>query len=162
MKRVGFVAGLMLPLALAACSPSEESKAAAAVEPAPTMSSSAPAAEAAPAPAGAISTNYLDAAAALSVDDFAKAKTSLAALAAESTGDFQAKAQAAADAKDVAAMREAFKPLSETASAMELPADYAVALCPMFKGGAKWVQKRGEIKNPYFGNSMQTCGTFVN
>ena len=43
---------------------------------------------------------------------------------------------------------------------MELPKDYAVAFCPMYKGGSKWVQKKGTLANPYFGKTMLTCGTF--
>jgi hypothetical protein len=52
--------------------------------------------------------------------------------------------------------------LSAIASQMQLPPDYAVAFCPMYKGGSKWVQKKETLANPYFGKSMQTCGSFVN
>ena len=44
----------------------------------------------------------------------------------------------------------------------QLPADYAVAFCPMYKGGSKWVQKKETLANPYYGKTMQTCGSFVN
>ena len=41
-----------------------------------------------------------------------------------------------------------------------VPPEYAVAFCPMYKGGASWVQKKGPIVNPYTGKSMPGCGTF--
>jgi Cu(I)/Ag(I) efflux system membrane fusion protein len=28
----------------------------------------------------------------------------------------------------------------------------------MYEKGAYWVQKKGSVKNPYFGKSMLTCG----
>jgi hypothetical protein len=131
----------------------------------PTAPPSTPAAEAVPetpAPDGILSTHYMDAATALAADDFDKAKVSLTALAKETTGDLQAKAQAAADTGQIAAMREAFKALSSIAVRMQLPPDYAVAYCPMYKGGAKWVQKKDTLANPYYGKSsdMATCGRF--
>ena len=65
---------------------------------------------------------YMDAASALAVDDFASAQKSLIALAKASTGDLHSRAQAAANAADIEAMREAFKTLSEeVADEQELP-----------------------------------------
>jgi hypothetical protein len=57
-------------------------------------------------------------------------------------------------------MRDAFKQLSAIAVRMQLPPDYAVAYCPMYKGGAKWVQKKDKLANPYYGKTMSTCGNF--
>lgn len=105
--------------------------------------------------------SYMDAATALAADDFDKARVSLTALAKQSTGEMQTKAQAAADAPDIAAMRESFKELSAIASEMQLPPEYAVAYCPMYKGGSKWVQKRETLANPYYGATMLTCGNFL-
>lgn len=34
--------------------------------------------------------------------------------------------------------------------------EYDVVYCPM--AGAKWVQKKGEVSNPYFGKEMLHCG----
>jgi hypothetical protein len=34
-----------------------------------------------------------------------------------------------------------------------------VAFCPMVK--KPWLQRDGEIRNPYYGSSMLTCGTFT-
>jgi hypothetical protein len=151
-------AGLIVFL-LSACTPSSDTPAP--EKPAPEVTA-APAPDA-PAPASTVlSTHYVDAATALAADDFAKAKTSLTSLAKESTGELQTLAQAAANTADIAAMRDAFKALSNVATTMELPPDHAVAFCPMFKGGAKWVQKKDKLANPYFGNEMLTCGNFVN
>ena len=55
---------------------------------------------------------------------------------------------------------QAFKPLSEQIAKMNLPSGYAVAFCPMFENGSPWVQKSGQIANPYFGKSMLDCGEF--
>jgi hypothetical protein len=107
--------------------------------------------------------NYMHAASALAADDFRKAKEFLTALASESAGNLQAKAQGAADSADIEAMREAFKALSEEVAVnMSYPDDYAVAFCPMYKDGSKWIQKReAPIANPYFGKSKPSCGSFV-
>jgi len=105
-----------------------------------------------------VSPKYFAAHEALAADDFAKAKTALADLTKESQGEVKARAQAAADAADIRAMRKAFKPLSEAVIKMALPAGHVVAFCPMFEGGSSWVQKGDKVANPYFGKSMLTCG----
>jgi hypothetical protein len=105
-----------------------------------------------------VSLKYVAAAEALAADDFAKAKTALTDLAKESQGEIKARAQAAADATTIAAMRKSFKPLSEAVVKMGLPAGHVVAFCPMFEGGGSWVQKGEKIANPYYGKSMLTCG----
>jgi hypothetical protein len=108
-----------------------------------------------------VSTKYFAAADALAADDFAKAKTALADMAKESQGVVKTKAQAAADAKDIAGMRKAFKDLSDDVIKMEIPQGYGVVFCPMYPGGGgRWAQKQGAVANPYFGKTMLTCGTF--
>ena len=106
---------------------------------------------------------YVDAASALAVDDFASAQESLIALAKASTGDLHSRSQAAANAADIEAMREAFKTLSEeVAINRSYPDDYAVAFCSSYKGGSKWIQKRNApIANPYTGKAAPPCGAFV-
>lgn len=70
-------------------------------------------------------------------------------------------ADAVAKAKDLAAVREAFKPLS-TSLIQYLQWEkvqtgrYYEAYCPMAK--ASWLQTDKAIKNPYYGKSMLTCG----
>jgi hypothetical protein len=110
--------------------------------------------------AAPLSPNYTAAQEALAVDDYDKAKVALTALAAESTGDFQKELQAAASAPDIDSMRMAFRSASEILIKSGLPAQYAVAYCPMYKGGSSWVQKKGSIVNPYTGKSMPGCGVF--
>jgi len=110
--------------------------------------------------AAALSPNYSAAQEALAVDDFEKAKVALTALAGESTGDFQKEIQTAATAADIESMRLAFRSASDILIKNGVPAQYAVAYCPMYKGGASWVQKKGSIVNPYTGKSMPGCGVF--
>lgn len=79
--------------------------------------------------------------------------------------DLAKQAETLARAKDLKAAREAFKPLS--ASLVKYLADnkagkgtYHEGYCPMVK--ASWLQKEKEIRNPYMGKSMLTCGTLKN
>jgi hypothetical protein len=106
---------------------------------------------------------YMATASALYEEDFAKAKSSLQVLVASSTGDLRSKAQTAAAAPDIEAMREAFKTLTEeVAINMSYPDEYAVAFCANYKDGSKWIQKReAPIANPYLGKSKAACGSFV-
>jgi hypothetical protein len=155
MKRIPYIAGTIALLAAFGCAPKTDQ---------PAEDKKAPEAKEAAAPTSSdtLPLSYMDAATALSIDDFDKAKVSLTKLSKETTGDLQAKATTAANAADLPAMREAFKELSAVAVNFKLPPEYAVAFCPMFKGGSKWVQKKDKLANPYFGKSMQTCGSFVN
>src|SRR5438874_4454342 len=79
--------------------------------------------------------------------------------------DVAKQADTLAKAKDLKAAREAFKPLS--ASLVKYLADnkagkgvYHEAYCPMVK--ASWLQKETQIRNPYMGKEMLTCGTLKN
>jgi len=107
--------------------------------------------------------NYMHASSALAMDDFERARQFLISLATESTGDLKIQAQAAAGAPDIKAMRVSFKTLTEEVAVhMSYPDDYAVAFCPMYKDGSKWIQKReAPIANPYLGKSVPPCGSFV-
>jgi hypothetical protein len=158
MKQPVFFIVMIVLFMFSACAPPKDQ------EPVPSREADPAVATPSPTPtaSGVLSMHYIDAASALAKDDIEKAKASLTALAKESTGELQTLAQAAANTGDIAAMRESFKALSAVATTMELPKDYAVAFCPMYKGGAKWVQKRETLANPYFGKTMATCGSFVN
>lgn len=61
--------------------------------------------------------------------------------------------------KDLEEVRNSFKLLSqiyiENGDKKELKT-LTTASCPMAK--AKWVQKNGDLKNPYYGKSMLECG----
>jgi hypothetical protein len=80
-------------------------------------------------------------------------------------GRNMAKAAAAIEkAADLKAAREAFGPLSEAviaaakAEGWKDVSDVKVAYCPMVKHS--WLQKEDQIRNPYYGASMSTCGEF--
>jgi len=79
--------------------------------------------------------------------------------------DVAKEAETLAQAKDLKAARQAFKPLS--ASLVKYLADnkagkgtYHEAYCPMVK--ASWLQTEKTIKNPYMGKEMLTCGELKN
>ena len=79
--------------------------------------------------------------------------------------DVAKQAENLAKAKDLKSAREAFKPLS--ASLVKYLADhkagkgtYHEAYCPMVK--ASWLQCEKDIRNPYMGKSMLTCGVLKN
>ena len=81
------------------------------------------------------------------------------------SSDIAKQADTLAKVKDLKAAREAFKPLS--ASLVKYRADnkagkgvYHEAYCPMVK--ASWLQTGKDIKNPYMGKEMLTCGTLKN
>ena len=76
-----------------------------------------------------------------------------------------AQAEKLAQAKDLKAARDAFKPLS--ASLVKYLADkkagkgvYHEVYCPM--ADANWLQTGKDIKNPYFGKEMLDCGELKN
>ena len=103
-------------------------------------------------------TQYVRAQEALAADDFSGAQTALTSLTAIADNTVLPLAEAAAAASDIATMRSEFKPLSEFLAAMDLPAGFARAYCPMYDGGSNWVQTDGPVRNPYYGNVMLTCG----
>ena len=74
-------------------------------------------------------------------------------------------AETLAQAKDLKAAREAFKPLSD--SLIKYLADnkagkgtYHEAYCPMVK--ASWLQTGTTVRNPYEGKAMPDCGELKN
>lgn len=65
-------------------------------------------------------------------------------------------------ATTIEATREAFKQLSKPMAAwgtMSKPEGVDVLFCSMAK--ASWLQKQGDVKNPYLGASMLGCGEIV-
>jgi hypothetical protein len=65
-------------------------------------------------------------------------------------------------AKDIGAIREAFKELSKPVSmwvTMAEPKDMSAMYCPMEKAG--WVQQGSKVANPYLGSKMPSCGEKV-
>jgi hypothetical protein len=74
-------------------------------------------------------------------------------------------AKAVGDAADLKAARVAFGELSDAviaagkAEGWKDTPEVKVAYCPMAK--KSWVQKESEIRNPYYGTAMLTCGSFT-
>ena len=74
-------------------------------------------------------------------------------------------AEILAGTRNLSSAREAFKPLS--AALIKYLADnkagkgtYHEAYCPVVK--ASWLQKETQIRNPYMGKEMLTCGVLKN
>ena len=71
-------------------------------------------------------------------------------------------ATALSQAAEIGAAREAFGRLSDAVIAYadntrtSPGGDVATVYCPMVK--KSWLQKNGEVKNPYFGKAMPSCG----
>ena len=67
--------------------------------------------------------------------------------------------------KNIEKQRELFakfsEPIYKLAKVAQL--DYTVYYqnCPMFNGGSNWLSKEENIKNPFYGNMMLTCGSTV-
>ena len=109
-----------------------------------------------------ILSSYVKVSAALAADDLAAAKTSAAMVAehadmSEAHEAIATKAKLVAQAKDIKAARDGFKSLSaaiEPLAAGEKA--YVVMYCPM--ANADWVQTSKDVKNPYYGKAMLTCG----
>ena len=105
--------------------------------------------------------NYVTAQEALANDDLGGATRAFQAMAGE--GDLQVgkMAEELAASADLDSARTKFKQLSEEFASMDLPEGFVVAHCPMADEGkgADWVQKEGDVANPYFGSSMRDCGT---
>ena len=107
--------------------------------------------------------HYVAAQEALASDDLDQARQALQNLVQNASPTLKPLAKKAASGADIAAVRVAFKPLSEEVRKGQIPEGYVVAYCPMADGdkGAHWVQKdQPQIANPYFGASMLRCGVF--
>ncbi|HKT79448.1 MAG TPA: DUF3347 domain-containing protein [Vicinamibacterales bacterium] len=126
-------------------------------------------AEGSPMPADVV-TPYLKVADALANDsiDGVKANAGDLATAASRLGAPAMKIDTAAvqlaSATEIADARTKFGALSEAVVTyvdglkLKLPDDVKVAICPMNQ--KPWLQEGSDIRNPYFGSSMLTCGNF--
>jgi hypothetical protein len=69
-----------------------------------------------------------------------------------------------AEQPDIKVVRQRFGALSEaidtymTGLNLRAPDGVKVAVCPMVK--KPWLQRDGELANPYYGKEMPTCGSF--
>jgi hypothetical protein len=123
----------------------------------------------------AIVTPYLQVTESLASDDLAKAKAAVPAVQAALKGmgkhgscpfpakDMESSMTAIAAAKDLKAAREGLKLSSDAVKALYLEGvdkGLDIAYCPMVK--SYWLQKRGAIRNPYYGKDMLDCGFVAN
>jgi len=73
-------------------------------------------------------------------------------------------AEALAKASDLRSARAAFKPLSDSLIAYladhKFKEAYVQVYCPMAR--AHWLQSDRNVRNPYFGQAMATCGEIKN
>jgi Protein of unknown function (DUF3347) len=116
----------------------------------------------------AIVASYLEIQTALASDKMDGVKPAAAAIAKEAArmgaaGEKIQKAAAAiGSAADLKAAREAFGPLSDAVIAAAKADDWKdlsglkLGYCPMV--GKSWIQKKGQVSNPYYGSAMLTCG----
>jgi Cu(I)/Ag(I) efflux system membrane fusion protein len=71
-----------------------------------------------------------------------------------------------ASAADLGSARASFGELSDAIDSymsrehLAPPAGVRKAFCPMVM--RSWLQKSGELRNPYYGSQMLTCGSFQN
>ena len=119
---------------------------------------------------GALIDPYLQVQVALSSDEFTGVTahaTTIATAAAALGKDAEPIAMSAKKlgaAKDIAAARTAFGEVSEaienyaTKTKSTFPAGVRVAYCPM--ADKPWLTKDKDIRNPYYGAAMSTCGSF--
>ena len=99
-----------------------------------------------------------------STDGVAEAARTIAAEAVEmgeQAAAIGAAAEALAGAMDLWSARAAFGPLSDALIAYGKEVGFGelrVAYCPMVD--KEWVQATSEIRNPFYGSMMLTCGEF--
>lgn len=71
----------------------------------------------------------------------------------------------AEDSSDIKAFRSAFKNIStELITALEnqgYEGNLFKQYCPMYEGGSTWISDSEEIKNPFYGSQMHSCGETV-
>jgi len=113
---------------------------------------------------------YLQIHAALATDQMTGVSAAATAIERAAAGLGQQAATIVAGAKklgaaaDIVAARAAFGELSDaiiayaTATKSSLGKDMRVAYCPMVN--KPWLQKDKELRNPYYGAAMLTCGSF--
>jgi hypothetical protein len=118
---------------------------------------------------GAVLDPYIQVQTALAADSLSGAQTAAKALSAQAgklgpaLKAVLAPADKLAGAADIKAARAAFGELSDAmitmAGAGTGGKGVRVAYCPMVK--KSWLQKDGEIANPYYGSQMLRCGSFT-
>ena len=95
------------------------------------------------------------------VSEAARAIAAEAAGMGEQAAAIGAAAEALADAADLWSARDAFGPLSEALIAYGREVGFGelrLAYCPMVD--KEWLQATSELRNPFYGSMMLTCGEF--
>ena len=116
--------------------------------------------------------NYLDLSEALAADDLTEAIKAITSLkeASDNSNLIELKSivnNLPSEFKEISKLRESFGTLSEVLlgelKGYSLPEDIVAnkAHCPMALGGkgADWIQRGSEVRNPYYGASMLSCGS---
>ena len=96
------------------------------------------------------------------VPEAARAIAAEAATMGDSAKRIAAAAAAVAGASTIKVTRAAFGPLSDALIAYGEEVgfgDLRVAYCPMVR--KSWVQEAGDLRNPFYGSEMLTCGNFT-
>jgi len=119
---------------------------------------------------------YLPIQEALAVDSVAAVKEQAAQIAADAAAVLKSGADKAVlekvaavgaaaqgmTAPEIGGLREQFKPLSRALALLvetQAVAGLGIYYCPM--EDAYWIQKRGDVMNPYYGSKMLHCGEVV-
>ena len=95
------------------------------------------------------------------VAEAARAITAEAAGMGEQAAAIGAAAETLADATDLQSARDAFGPLSDALIVYGRDVGFGelrLAYCPMVD--KEWLQETSEIRNPFYGSMMLTCGEF--
>ena len=107
--------------------------------------------------------NYVNAQEALASDDLVLAMQAFDAMAEDSDGALEKMVLEISEAEDLESARSQFKQLFGKIRDMDLTKGYVVVHCPVADDGkgADWVQKEGDIANPYLGTAMKECGEII-
>jgi len=83
----------------------------------------------------------------------------------EVLNDLEATSKQLSQEKNIEKQRTTFAKLSQPMFKLAQKANLGYTLyyqnCPMFNGGSNWLSKDSDIKNPFYGNMMLTCGSTV-
>lgn len=104
--------------------------------------------------------HYIAAQEALASDNLEKARAALASMAEASRGELRQRVDKAVQGRDIEAVRREFIRVSEQLAGGDIPEGVVLVHCPMAADGkgADWIQRDGEVANPYFGARMLRCG----
>ena len=83
----------------------------------------------------------------------------------EVLNDLETTSKQLSQEKNIEKQRSTFAKLSQPMYKLAQKANLGYTVyyqnCPMFNGGSNWLSKDSDIKNPFYGNMMLTCGSTV-